>query len=441
MLIQLVTVLLFCAVLVTCVVLDISTVYALIAGLLIFIIYGLYRKFSFRELLKMCFSGIRSVRNILIMFVLIGLMTSLWRSSGCIPSIICYTSGLITPSVMVFLCFVLCALISVLTGTAFGTAATMGVICMSMAVSMGIPVFWAGGAILSGSFFGDRCSPVSTSALLVSEITGTDIYVNIRNMIRTSVVPLILSCAVYLVAGLFIDIGDGVNDIVPLFRNEFIISPVCVIPALCIIIPVLFRLNVKITMCISIVAAFIISVFYQGNEISDVLLSLVYGFVPSDQSLVFLIGGGGLLSMVKVSLIVLIASCYSGIFSKTGLLDFLKKGIDRLSSVTTTDTSSLAVAVLAAVVGCNQSLTILLTDQITAGLEYEKNDRAVMLENTAVVIAPLIPWSIACATPLSSVGAPSFSVLFAVYLWLLPVTHVLKSFIKKNKMKRSVIGG
>ena len=98
---------------------------------------------------------------------------------------------------MLLASFLLCCLVSFLTGTSFGSAATIGVICMTMADSMGIPSIYTGGAILAGIFFGDRCSPVSTSALLVSELTKTDLFSNIRNMLRSALVPFALCCIIY----------------------------------------------------------------------------------------------------------------------------------------------------------------------------------------------------------------------------------------------------
>lgn len=101
------------------------------------------------------------------------MMTALWRACGTIPYIICHAAKLLRPEVILLASFLLNCGISVLTGTSFGTAATIGVICMSMGVSEGANPLLLGGAILSGAFFGDRCSPFSTSALLVSELTKT----------------------------------------------------------------------------------------------------------------------------------------------------------------------------------------------------------------------------------------------------------------------------
>ena len=138
--------------------------------------------------------------------------------------------------------FLLNCLVSVLTGTAFGTVATMGVICMSIAQTLGVHPAVSGGAILSGIFFGDRCSPVSTSALLVAELTDTDIYANIRNMIATSLVPFFLACGIYAAAGAFVGQDQkSAVDIEALFSRRFSLGWVTVLPAAAILILSFFR--------------------------------------------------------------------------------------------------------------------------------------------------------------------------------------------------------
>ena len=116
---------------------------------------------------------------------------------------------------------ILYALISYLTGTAFGTAATMGVICAALAAGMGIPAVYIGGAVISGSYFGDRCSPMSTSALLVSSLTGTDIYRNLGGMVKTSLVPFFVSVALYALLGLGLHGSYDVSQMQALFSGTF----------------------------------------------------------------------------------------------------------------------------------------------------------------------------------------------------------------------------
>ena len=145
--------------------------------------------------------GMKTAKNVLLTFMLIGMMTAIWRASGSIAFIVYYASEICIPSLMLLAAFLLCSITSFLTGTSFGTAATMGVICMTMAKSMNISEILAGGAILAGVYFGDRCSPVSTSALLVSELTKTNLYENLKAMARTAIVPFTVFCATYWILG------------------------------------------------------------------------------------------------------------------------------------------------------------------------------------------------------------------------------------------------
>ena len=116
---------------------------ALLFGLALFFGYGLYKKLTFRKLLGMAWNGIKTVKNILITFILIGALTALWRAGGTIPYIVYHSIPFCHPKIIVLATFLLCCMISVLTGTAFGTAATIGVICVTIANSMGVPIVYS----------------------------------------------------------------------------------------------------------------------------------------------------------------------------------------------------------------------------------------------------------------------------------------------------------
>lgn len=191
------TLTIFCILLIICIATNHFILYALFAGLVLFSFYSRKQGYTWKSIGKMILQGIKKVRNILFTFILIGMLTALWRQAGTIPAIICYTIHLIKPSTFLLMTFLLNCLVSVLTGTSFGTAATMGVVCATIASTLGIRPWMAGGAILSGIYFGDRCSPVSTSALLVSELTGTSVYRNIRNMIQSGAVPFTVTALIY----------------------------------------------------------------------------------------------------------------------------------------------------------------------------------------------------------------------------------------------------
>lgn len=422
----------FAAALFICIGLDLSILIALGFGFVLFFGYGLLRGHRAREMFSMAFSGIKTVRNILITFVLIGVITAYWRNCGTIAYIVYHAMAVCDPRIMVLATFLLCALVSFLTGTAFGTAATMGVICASIATGMGVPLVYTGGSVLAGSYFGDRCSPMSTSALLIATLTKTDLYRNIVSMVKTSVIPFAAACAVYALMGLGVESACDVAELRSVFSENFVLSHITILPALIIVVLSCFRVNVKVTMSISILCAAMIAVFVQKTDVVELLRIALYGYQPQEKSVARLLSGGGIISMVRVFCIVCISSCYSGMFNGTGMLDGVQKALCRVGKRATPFGGVLMTSVLTGMISCNQTLTIMLTQQLCKPLVPEEEEMASHLENTAVVIAPLIPWSIAGAVPIAAVGAPTVSLLAACYLYFLPIWNLLAALVRKR---------
>ena len=154
---------------------------------------------------------------------------------------------------------------------------------------------------------------------------------------------------------------------------------------------------------------------------------------PRLRSFPALLFGGGVQSMVKVFCIVCLSSCYSGIFRGTGLLEGFRGGLNRLSNGILPFGSILVTSILTVMVSCNQALAIMLTHQLCMDVEPDQETMASHLENTVVVIAPLIPWSIAGAVPLATVGAPTACILTACYLYLLPVWNYITAIRNHHK--------
>ena len=159
--------------------------------------YGLVRRCSLRAMASRAAGSVRSAGTVVVAFVLIGVLTSLWRASGTIAFIVAHSTAVIHAATVIPLSFLLCSAMSVLVGSSFASAATMGTICMSLGLSMQANPVMLGGAILAGVYVGDRCSPVSTSALLVKQLTHTNLFNTIARMLRTGAVPFVLSCVVY----------------------------------------------------------------------------------------------------------------------------------------------------------------------------------------------------------------------------------------------------
>ena len=433
---EIVTLALFCLALLVCVIFDLSVLYALGVGLVVFSAYAKIKKHTFKSILKMIFDGIKTSKNILINFLLIGLLTASWRESGTIAFIISSASGFINPQVFVLMTFILNAIVSFLMGTSFGTSATMGVICMTMAKSMGMNPVIVGGAMLSGALWGDRCSPVSTSALLVSELTKTDIFTNIKNMFRTAAIPTAVTCVIYLVLGISAGNSGNVPDLKAMFSQEFNLHPLTVIPAVVILALSLFRVKTKFVLLASLVSASVIGVAVQDMEILQTLKVLILGYEAKTEALSHMMNGGGLVSMLNATAIVCISSAYSGIFAATGLLDSMREKISAMGRKITPFGATMVTSALTSLISCNQTLAIILTHQLCDGTEKDKSKAAINLENTAVVISPLVPWSIAAAVPLTSSGAPTASLLTAVFLYILPLWSFLAALHGRRKERK-----
>ena len=429
---EILVILAFVAVLMGCVLLDISIVYALAVGYFIFFFYGVKRGFGAKNVFMMSVNGVKTVKNLLITFLLIGVVTALWRAAGTIPMIICYASKLIHPSAFVMIAFLLNALISLLTGTAFGTAATMGVICMTMALAMGINPLYVGGAILSGVFWGDRCSPVSTSALLVSELTKTDLYENIKRMVKTGLIPTIVTCLIYLVLGMVSGGSGDAMDMDALFAKGFVLNGILVLPALMILVLAAFRVKVKQTLTVSAVIAAVLAVAIQKIEIFELVKMMLFGYETEVPELAAMMNGGGVSSMVRTAVIVGLSSSFSGIFEGTGLLNSMKQYVAAVSEKATPFGATFLVSIMTSMVACNQTLAAILSHQLCRDIEPDAKEMAIYLEDTVIVMAPLIPWSIAGAVPLATVGAPMGSIALACYLYLLPLWQ-LGLHLKKGR--------
>ena len=139
-----------------------------------------------------------------------------------------------------------------------------------------------------------------------------------------------------------------------------------------------------------------------------------------------ILSGGGIVSMFKVIGIVSISSTYIGIFNNTSLINGIKSNVLNLSKRINYYLTIAIVSVFTSMMSCNQTLSIMLTHQLCDDIVDDKEKFAIILENTVVLIAPMIPWSIASAVPLATVGANSRSILYAYYLFLVPIYNYLR---------------
>ena len=406
----------------------ISILYPLLLGLAAFSISAYFRGYSLPDLLAMMLKGSRQSLLVIRIFVLIGIITAVWRASGTIPFIVYHGIAYLSEQYFVLSAFILSSLMSFLLGTSFGTVGTMGVILMVLARSGQVDTNVAAGAIIAGAYFGDRCSPMSSSANLVAVLTRTRLYLNLANMLKSSVLPFLASCAGYAFFSLRHPLIGEDNPIVAAIPQAFDLNPVALAPALLILALAALRIDVKISMGLSSLAGMAIAVFIQQVSPAELLGYIATGYRLNQAGpLSEVMQGGGLLSMVPVSLIVLISSAYSGLFAGTGLLRDIERVYELISRKVGIYAGTVVTSFATAAFGCNQTLAVMLTHQLTQGA-YEKKRLsryrlALDLENTVIVISVLIPWNIAGAVPAAALSADSGFIPYALYLFFVPLAN------------------
>lgn len=416
---ELICLLLLSAALLLCTAAGESFLFALVFGLVLFLGYGLGRGFSLPSLARAAWSGVRDVRGVLVSLLLIGLLSAAWRAGGTIACLVSLADRLCTPRTALALCFLLCCLVSFLTGSAFASSATMGVVVMALAGRMGLPAWLAAGAVLGGVYFGDRCSPISGSALLVAEITRTGIHENIKGMLRRCLPPFLLSLGLYALLGCVLGRGSGGGS-TPV--TGFVLHPLALAPGGVILVCTLLRVNSRRTLLGGILSALVLALGLQGCTLAELPGLLLWGSEAGGR----LFQGGGVWSMVPAILSVALSAAYTGIFRLTGFLTPLRRRCGMLRGGTALRYS--CISLLSGMTACNQTLTILLTRELLEG-ETAGQEEALCLEDSAVLLPALIPWSTAFTVPAAAMGVGAACLPGAFFLYLVPLWSMVREHL------------
>ncbi len=408
---------------------------ALLIGLLGFYTVARLRGFCPADLLRMIVKSVGRSMIVVRIFVLIGLLTALWRSSGTITFFVSQGVRIIPPSLFLVAGFGLTCLLGYALGTSFGVTGTVGVILMTLARSGGVPPALMAGAVLSGAYFGDRTAPASSCANLVATVTGTELYGNLRAMLKTALVPLALCFALYGVLSPRYPLTAGEGSLLSLMEAQFELSWLCVLPAVLMLVLPLWKVPVRRAMALSILSAAALSVFVQDMTLGETLYTCLFGYTPDVPQLQPILSGGGLLSMLKVAGIILLSGTYSGIFEGTRMLDGLQEKLSSLAEKLSCFGLMLPVSAVVTAVFCNQTIGVMMVQQLL-GPVYERQGEsrealALDLSNSLVVMVGLCPWCIACAVPMEMLDVGPEALPWAAFLYLLPLWHLAAKGLKK----------
>lgn len=367
----------------------------------------------------------------ILVLISIGILIGTWMISGTIPMMIYYGLELINPTFIVLIAFIVSAIISIVTGTSWGSVGTVGVALMGIATGLGAPLPATAGAIVSGAYFGDKLSPLSDTTNLAPIAAGSTLYEHIKHMLYTTIPAAIVAMIVYLIVGLNVS-SEAVatpaemNVMLQTLSEMFDWSLLLLLPPVIVLYGSITKKPTLPTIIFSSLVAAFIAKFYQNFSMNDVFASTVTGFDVSmvnkqgfdSESVVFevtrLVNQGGMQSMTSVILIAFSAFAFAGIITKAGALEVIMDGL--LKFVRNTGDLILSTVVscmtMALVTG-NSYLSIIIPGELFKDTYKKKNLHAKnlsrTLEDSGTVVVPLIPWSSAAVYMAGVLGVSTLS--------------------------------
>ena len=451
------------AVLVTCLALDISifgadsilgaSQVALLfsAGICIALSMWLY-KTSWKQFEKAIVSYVSDVVPAIIILLLIGAISGTWMLSGVVPAFICYGLKIISPRVFLLTACILCAAVSVLTGSSWTTIATVGVALLGIGRAEGFSDAVTAGAIISGAYFGDKISPLSDTTVLASSVNKVDLFTHIRYMLLTTGPSIIITLIIFTVIGLSHGGGDPSQMMVygDALSTRFHITPwLMVVPVLTGIL-IWKKCPAIIVLTLSSLAAAVAALIFQGDVIAEVgakvtegsqakilftgLVESVYNSVSLETGITEvnkLVATRGMLGMLNTVYLIICAMCFGATMKASGMIEDLA-GL--LTPLTRTRTGLVGTTVFTGTtlngIVSDQYLSIILTSNIyrdsfeKGGYENRLLSRSV--EDSATVTSPLFPWSSCGMTQATILSVPTLAYApFCFFNILSPLVSIL----------------
>jgi len=369
----------------------------------------------------------------ILILITVGAMVGTWMSSGTIPMMIYYGVQIVSPRFLLVTAFIITAVVSVVTGTSWGSVATMGVALMGIAGALGVSLPATAGAVIAGSYFGDKMSPLSDTTNLAPMAAGSTLYEHIGHMFYTTIPATVVSLIVYAVVGLNANVTAGTNSetvttLMTQLSEMYSWNILIILPVLLVLAGSLLQWPTIPVMLGSCVLAGIEGIFIQGVSLKNVLAATVNGFnvtmierpgfdaASAAESVTKLLNRGGMMSIMTTTLLVLCAFCFAGIMSRAGCLEVvLKKILSVAKSTGSLILATVASCITMALCTGNSYLSILIPGEMfkdayrERGLAAKNLSRT--LEDAGTVFVPLVPWSAAGAYMAATTGVETLDYL------------------------------
>ncbi len=430
--------------------LDGSNQFILLMGGAVAAIVGFFNKVKFDQMLEEIAVNVKSTAGAILILLMVGALAGTWLISGIIPTMIYYGLQILNPTIFLASCVIICAIISLATGSSWTTSATVGIALIGIADAMNIHLGMTAGAILSGAYFGDKISPLSDTTNLAPAMAGTDLFTHIKYMLYTTIPTLVVTLIVFIIIGLNIDpTGSADTHLILAAVNESInVSPWLFLVPLAVIVMIIKKTPPLIALLIGSLLGGLAALIFQPDVVAAIgggtSLTFENGYkgimnaitvdtsIPTDnEALKNLFSSGGMFGMLKTVWLILCAMVFGGIMDAIGALAAISKALLKLFHTTFGLFASTVVSCLALnVTASDQYLAIVIPGKMYAqafrdkGLAPENLSRT--LEDSGTVTSVLVPWNTCGAYHSGVLGVDTLHYAgYAVFNWLSPFMTLL----------------
>ena len=399
-------------------------------------------------------NNIAGVATAIIILLIIGALSGAWMISGIVPTLIYYGMQIIHPDFFLASTCIICALISVMTGSSWTTIATIGIALMGIGKAQGFNEGWIAGAIISGAYFGDKISPLSETTILASSITDVPLFRHIRYMLITTTPSLIITLVIFTVMGFVIETHS--TEHMADFAVSLNITPWLLIVPIVTGILIARKTPSIITLFLSTLLAGICAIIFQPELLREIagesnifkgVMMTFYGSTSLDTGntmLTDLVSTRGMAGMMDTVWLILCAMCFGGAMTASGMLGsitsvFVRFMKGRVSVVASTVCSGLFLNLTTA----DQYISIILTGNMFRNIYEKKGYENRLLsrttEDAVTVTSPLIPWNTCGMTQATILNVSTLTYLpYCFFNIISPLMSILVAAIGYKIVKRPV---
>ena len=417
-----------------------------VATALSMLLYGV----KWVDLEKNIAKNIYSSSGSILIFLFIGAIAGTWMISGVVPTLICYGLQILHPAIFLVSACLICAVVSVVTGSSWTTCATIGVALMGIGYSNGFPEWWTAGAVISGAYFGDKMSALSDTTVLAASTAKVPLFDHIRYMMYTTVPSMTIALVIYIIAGIYLyDSSVAMSsELVVALEQNFNITPWLLVIPLFTFTLIIFKVPALLTLFLSMLSASVAMLIFQPDIVAQIgggdelnFRTAILGVMTSccnstsldtgNEVLNGLVATRGMGGAMNVIWLVLTAMCFGGVMVGSGMMGAITKTLLKgVKSVTHAVAATVFSGIFLNCSTGDQFMSIILSCDLNKGsFDRLGIDRRVLsraTEDSATVVSVLIPWNTCGVVQSMVLGVPTLLFIpFCFFNLLSPLMSII----------------